>query len=68
MSGDDKSWTSTFDDADQFASQKSRSATPQERLEWLEQAQDFAVKNGQLRSPESVTRSGEIPLDQDSSD
>lgn len=68
MSGDDKSWTSTFDDAEQFAFEKSRSATPQERLDWLEKAQEFAVKHGAFRPPAPVTQSDETQMDDESKD
>ena len=41
-----KPWTSTFQDAEERLLDIALAATPQQRLEWLEEAQQFALKSG----------------------
>jgi hypothetical protein len=48
-----KHWTSTFEDAEERLLDIALAATPQQRLEWLEEAQQFALECG-LPSSHSV--------------
>lgn len=41
-----KPWTSTFEDAELRRLEISLAATPEQRLDWLEQAQLFALESG----------------------
>ena len=53
-----KPWTSTFEDSEDRLLDIALAASPQQRLEWLEEAQRFALESGILdaqRAGSSVT-------------
>jgi hypothetical protein len=54
-------WTSSFEDAEERLLDLALAATPEQRLEWLEEAQRFALECGALTSP-SVE---DVPADND---
>ncbi|MGK2859337.1 MAG: hypothetical protein ACSLFQ_19215 [Thermoanaerobaculia bacterium] len=43
------SWTSSFEDAEERLLDVSLAATPEQRLEWLEEAQRFALECAMTR-------------------
>lgn len=44
-------WTSSFEDAEERLLDLALAATPEQRLEWLEEAQRFALERGTLTGP-----------------